>query len=94
MTHGPDAIHELIADSGWSYPVEIRRLEREHAFANVELDEQGNSITVAELLEGVDAKQIESRDELQRLFRPVFEREAETRQVGIIGRIKRAFSGG
>ena len=93
MTHGPDAVHELIADSGWSYPVEVRRLEREHAFANVQVDERGNSIMVAELLEDVDAKRIESREELQRLFGPVFERESETRQVGFLGKVKRAFSG-
>ncbi|WP_435180910.1 hypothetical protein [Halorussus sp. AFM4] len=93
MTYGPDAIHELIADSGWSYPVEVSRLEREHAFANVQVDEQGNSIMVAELLDDVDAKQIESREELRQLFGPLFERESEARQVGFLGKIKRAFLG-
>lgn len=34
----------------WSYPVPVRRQEREHGLTNVPLDERGNSITLAELL--------------------------------------------
>ncbi|MFC4552868.1 MULTISPECIES: hypothetical protein [Halorussus] len=93
MTTGPDAIHELIEESGWSYPVRVRKLEREHAFANVPVDAKGNSVMVAELLADVDAREIESRDELERLFGPVFEREAESRRVGLFGKVKRAFYG-
>ncbi|WP_435185602.1 hypothetical protein [Halobellus sp. EA9] len=91
MEHGTDAIHELIEDSGWSYPVKVQRLEREHALADVEIDEDGNSITVAELLENVDANQIDSRKDLDRIFDPVLEREVNSRDVGLLGKIKRAF---
>lgn len=91
MGHGTDALHELIEDADWSYPVKLQKLEQEHPFANIEIDEKGNSITLVELLEHVDAKQIESRKDLERLFAPVFEQETQARQSGVIGKIKRAF---
>ncbi|WP_101296997.1 hypothetical protein [Halegenticoccus soli] len=93
MTHGPDAVHELVEDSGWSYPVSVRRLEREHALANVQLDERGNSIMLAELLSGADVDRFESREDLDRKLRPVFEAERKERATGVIGRLKRSLLG-
>lgn len=94
MTHGPDAVHELVEESGWSYPVSVRRLEREHALANVQVDEEGNSIMLAELLSQTDIDRFESREDLDSKLGPVFESESERRAVGVFGRIKRAFLGG
>lgn len=94
MTHGPDAVHELVAESGWSYPVSVRRLEREHALANVQLDEDGNSIMLAELLSGTNIDRFESRADLEEKLGPVFESESQRRKVGFFGRIKRTFLGG
>jgi hypothetical protein len=93
MTHGPDAVHELITESGWSYPVSVRRIEREHALANIQLDEKGNSIMVTELLSTVDADRFESREDLDRKLGPAFEAESERRKVGLIGHLKRTFLG-
>lgn len=93
MTYGTDALHELIEESGWSYPIKMQKLEQEHALADIEIDEAGNSIMLAELLEGIDVNQIESREELERLMDPVIEQEVEDRRSGLIGKIKRAFSG-
>lgn len=91
MTHGPDAVHELVAESGWSYPVSVRRLEREHALANVQVDEEGNSIMLAELLSEADVDRFESREDLDSKLGPVFEAESERRNVGLLGRIKKTF---
>lgn len=93
MTHGPDAIHELVEESGWSYPVSVRRLEREHALANIQLDEKGNSIMLGELLADADVDRFESREDLDRKLGPVFERESEARRSGILGRMKGYFLG-
>lgn len=93
MTHGPDAVHELVAESGWSYPVSVRRLEREHALANVQLDEEGNSIMLAELLSQADVDRFESREDIGSKLGPVFEAESERRNVGLFGRIKKTFLG-
>jgi hypothetical protein len=93
MTHGPDAIHELVAESGWSYPVSVRRIEREHALANVDVDAKGNSIMVSELLSKTDADRFESRADLERKLGPVFEAESEARRVGVIGHLKKTFLG-
>lgn len=94
MTYGPDAVHELVAESGWSYPVSVRRLEREHALANVQVDEGGNSIMLAELLSQTDVDRFESREDLESKLGPVCESESERRNVGFLGRIKRTFLGG
>lgn len=94
MTHGPDAVHELVEESGWTYPVSVRRLEREHALANVQVDEEGNSIMLAELLSQADVDRFESRADLDSKLGPVFESESQRRNVGIFGRIKRTFFGG
>ncbi|SFG85122.1 hypothetical protein SAMN04488063_3095 [Halopelagius inordinatus] len=94
MTYGPDAVHELVEESGWSYPVSVRRLEREHALANVQVDEKGNSIMLAELLSQTDIDRFESRDDLESKLGPVFESESQRRNVGFFGRIKKTFLGG
>ena len=91
MTHGPDAVHELVEESGWSYPVSTRRLEREHALANVDVNEDGNSMMVAELLGKADVDRFESREDLEAKLGPVFEAETERRREGVLGRLKRAF---
>lgn len=93
MTHGPDAVHELVEESGWSYPVSVRRLEREHALANLQLDEQGNSIMLAELLADAKVDSFDSREDVARKLEPVFERERRARRGGIVSRIKRAVLG-
>lgn len=93
MTHGPDAVHELITESGWSYPVSVRRVEREHALSNIQLDKKGNSIMVTELLSKADVDRFESRDDLERKLGPVFDAESERRRVGLIGHLKKTFLG-
>jgi len=93
MTCGPEAVHELVAESGWSYPVTVRRLEREHGLANVPLDERGNSITLMELLERVDADRFDDREDLARTLDPVIEAELRSRRTGIVGKLKRTFLG-
>jgi len=93
MTYGPDAVHELVAQSGWSYPVSVRRLEREHGLANVALDERGNSIMLMELLESVDADRFEDREELSRALDPIIEAELRSRHTGIVEQLKRTFLG-
>lgn len=93
MTHGPDAVHQLITESGWSYPVSARRLEREHALSNVQLDEKGRSIMLAELLSEADADRFEDQTDLREKLEPVFEREIDSRRVGVIGRLKRSLLG-
>lgn len=94
MTHGPDAVHDLVTESGWSYPVSVRRLEREHALANVQVDEKGNSIMLAEVLGQTDVDRFESREDLVTKLGPVFEAESKQRNVGLLGHIKRTFLGG
>lgn len=93
MTHGPDAVHELITESGWSYPVSVRRVEREHALSNIQLDKKGNSIMVTELLSKADVDRFESRADLERKLGPVFDAESERRRVGLIGHLKKTFFG-
>lgn len=93
MTHGPDAVHELIEESGWTYPVSTRRIENEHALANLHIDEKGNSIMLSELLVDANVDGFDSYEDLKHKLEPVFERERQARRVGIIGRIKRAFLG-
>ena len=92
-TYGPDAIHELIEESGLSYPVSNRQLEQEHALTNVTIDAEGNSVTLAELFSNVEADRYEDRQDLVAKLGPVCEAESERRQVGIIGKFKRTFFG-
>lgn len=93
MTHGPDAVHALVEESGWEYPVSVRRLEREHALANVQVDADGNSIMVAELLGKAEVDRFESYEDLVTKLGPVFEAESKRRKVGFLGRIKQTFLG-
>jgi hypothetical protein len=91
MTHGPEAVHELIEESGWSYPVSVRRLEREHALANVQLDEGGNSAMLSELLARGEFDRFESRTDLDEKVGEVIDEELAERKTGIVERIKRTF---
>lgn len=91
MTHGPEAVHELIEESGWSYPVSVRRLEREHALANVQLDERGNSAMLSEVLSRGDFDRFESRSDLEEKVGSAIEAELASRDTGLFARIKRTF---
>jgi hypothetical protein len=93
MAHGPDAVHELIEESGWSYPVSVRRLEREHALANVQLDEEGNSAMVSELMARGKFDRFESRADLEEKVGEVIRKELAERKTGVFARIKRTFLG-
>ena len=93
MTRGPDAVHELIDESGWSYPVSAGRLERNHPLANVPIDDRGNSMMLSELLLAADVDEFEDRADLERKLGPVCKRESDARNTGIVGRLKRAFLG-
>lgn len=93
MTDGPDAVHELIEESGWSYPVSVRRLESQHALANIQLDAEGRSIMLSELLVDADVDRFEDREDLRRKLEPVFEAEIESRRSGMLVRIKRSLLG-
>lgn len=92
--HGPDAVAALVEAAGWSYPVSVRRLERRYALENVELDEDGNSIMVAELLAEVDSDTFEDRADLEAKVAPVVERKRRERRTGIIERVRTTFFGG
>lgn len=94
MSYGPDAVHELVVESGLSYPVSVRRLEREHALANIEIDEDGNSAMLAELLAETETDSFDSEADLRAALEPVIEREREARRTGIVGHLKRTFLGG
>lgn len=91
MSHGPEAVHELIEESGLSYPVTSRRLERKHALDNVQLDEQGNSAMVSELLARGDFDRFESRADLEDKIGSAIEKELTARETGLLARLKRAF---
>ena len=93
MAHGPDAVHELIADAEWSYPVSADRLERNYALENVQIDERGNTMMLSELLVAADVERFEDRKDLARKLAPVCEAESEARSPGIVGRLKRTFLG-
>ena len=93
MTVGPDAVHELIVEAGWSYPVTSRRLERNMPLENITLDESGNSMMLAEFLQQADVERFESREDLELKLRPVCEAEIQARQTTILGRLKRTFFG-
>lgn len=91
MTHGPEAVDELIQSSSLSYPVSLARLERAHPLANITIDEKGNSILLAELLTDVDIDTFGDENDVSEVLGPVFERERSDRRSGIVGRIKNAF---
>ncbi|WP_226012213.1 hypothetical protein [Halomicrobium salinisoli] len=93
MTYGPDAVHELIVESGWSYPVSAGRLERNMPMENVVIDAAGNSMMLSELLHAAEADRFESREDLERKLGPVCESESRARQSGIVDRLKRTFLG-
>ena len=89
MSHGSDAVHELIRESGWSYPVSVSRLERNHSLANVELNEDGLSLMLVELLTDVEADTFESEDDLHDKLEPVIRERIRERTPGLFGRVKR-----
>ena len=91
MAHGPEAVHELIEESGWSYPVSVTRLEREHALANVQLDEKGNSAMLSELFARGDVDRFESRSDLEEKVGELIDQELADRETGLLSRIKRTF---
>lgn len=91
MARGPDAVHEIIVESGWSYPVTARRLENSHPMRNVVIDADGNSMMLPELLYEADVERFESRADLERKLGPVCDRESEARRRGVVDRLKRAF---
>jgi hypothetical protein len=91
MTHGPDAVHELIEESGWSYPVSVRRLENQKPMENITIDERGNSMMLFELLHEADVKRFDDRSDLEAKIQPVCESESASRRVGWIGKIKNIF---
>ena len=93
MTYGPDAVHELIVESGWSYPVSVRRLEEQFPLANVSIDDDGNSMMLSELLDAADVKRFESRVDLERKLGPVCDAESAARHLGIVGKLKQTFLG-
>lgn len=93
MNYGPDAVHELIVESGWSYPVSTRRLERSMPMENVVIDEEGNSMMLSELLQEADVERFEDREDLERKLGAVCRSESDARHIGILGRVKRTFFG-
>ncbi len=93
MAYGPDAVHELIVESGRSYPVSARRLTESMPMENVTIDEAGNSMLLSELLAAAEAERFESRAHLERELGPVCAAESEARRSGLVDRIRRVFLG-
>ena len=93
MTYGPDAVAELIEESGLRYPVSVERLEREHALANITVDKKGNSIMLAELLAKGDVDRVHSEEDLHGQLQPIFDQVKQERRKGIIGKLKETFLG-
>lgn len=93
MSYGPEAIIDIIDETGWTYPVSARRLEREHAMANINIDEKGNSMMVAGLFAKADVDQFHSEDDVREKLEPVFQAIREDRREGIMGRLRRTFLG-
>lgn len=88
MAHGAGAIVELIEESGWSYPVSVGRLEREHGLANVRLDPAGRHfVTVIELLSHGDLDRFEHEEDLREQVEPLVEAELATRRSGLLSRL-------
>jgi hypothetical protein len=92
MTHGPEAVHELIEESGLSYPVTVHRLEREHALANLLLDEKGNTAMLSEVFARGGFDRFESRSDMEEKVGAAIEAELRSRETGLISRIKRTFT--
>lgn len=86
-------MHELIVESGWSYPVSAGRLERNHPLKNVRIDDRGNSMMLSELLLAADVEKFESRADLERKLQPVCERESAARRSGVVSKLKETFLG-
>jgi hypothetical protein len=94
MTHGADAIHGLIEEAGWSYPVTVSRLERQHALSNVALDAGGKyMIMVSELFVDADVDRFESRAELEVKLKTVIEAEIDSRRTGVVETLEKTFFG-
>ena len=95
MAHGSGAVVELIEDSGWSYPVSVARLEREHGLANIRLDPAGRHfVTLVELLSHGDLDRLESEADVRERVRPLVEAELATRRTGLLSRLKGLFTRG
>lgn len=92
MTHGTDAVVEVIEEGELTYPVSVRRLLGEHALANIELDAKGNSLTLSELLGSTDLREFESEADLRRKVEPVVERRREERHRGLVERLVGLFT--
>lgn len=90
--HGTDAIAALITEAGWSYPVSTRRFLEEYALRNIDIDGNGNSVMVGEVVDPNEFREFTSEDDLERKLTPVFERLRAERQSSIIGRLRRYFS--
>lgn len=91
MAYGPEAVHELIEEAGLSYPVSLRRLEREAALENVQLNEKGYYAMLSELFVHADFDRFESRSDLEEKVGAVIEEELTARETGFIARLKRTF---
>lgn len=87
MTSGTDAVVDLVDETGWSYPISVKRLLAEHALANIELDEKGNSLTLSELVGSTDITTFEDEADLRRKVEPLVERKRAERRTGIIRRL-------
>lgn len=91
MTYGPAAVRELVEGSELSYPFSVRRLERKHALTSVQLDEEGNTAMLSELLAHGDFEWVESPSDLEEKVGSAIEEELAARESGLLARIKRAF---
>lgn len=92
MTHGTDAVVELVDETDLSYPLSVRRLLAEQALANVELDAKGNSLTLSELLGSTDLREFESEADLRRKVEPVVERHRAERHRTLLDRLVGLFT--
>lgn len=91
-TYGIDAVTELIEDADVEYPVSVDRLVREHALANVDIDEEGNSIMLGELMNVADVREFADEEDVARTLAPVFDRLREERQVTLLDRLVGIFT--
>lgn len=91
MVHGAAEVHELIEEAGWSYPVTKSRLERKYALENLDIDADGQSAMLGEILARVEDDRFESREDLEAKLQPVFELERKERKPGLLGRVKDIF---
>jgi hypothetical protein len=89
MSHGPDEVHEYVVEAGWLYPVSVGRLAERYPLANVEVDRHGNSMTLVELLERVEADRFDSRADLERAVGPVCAEVSASRRSGAFHRLRR-----